>query len=54
MACPVYVTRILDDTILHTLSFTKKKVELIALATIFRTIQEAEAHDRKLDHRSAI
>jgi hypothetical protein len=45
--CPVYVARVLDDTILQTLSFTKEQVELIAWATIFRTIQEAEAYAAK-------
>jgi hypothetical protein len=47
--CPVYVARILDDTILQTLSFAEGQVELIAWATIFRTLQEAEAHARKFD-----
>jgi hypothetical protein len=40
----VYVTRILDDTVLQTLSFTKEQVELIAWAMIFRSFEEAESH----------
>jgi hypothetical protein len=45
----VYVARILDETVLQTLSFTKVQVELIAWALIFRTVEEAEAHAKKLD-----
>lgn len=40
----VYVTRILDETVLQTLSFTKSQVELIAWAVMFRTLEEAKAH----------
>jgi hypothetical protein len=40
----VYIARILDETILRTLSFTKKQIELIAWGMLFRTLEEAEAH----------
>jgi hypothetical protein len=43
----VYVSRILDETILETLVFTKEQVELIAWAMIFRTMEEAEAHAQR-------
>lgn len=45
----VYVTRILDEAILQTSSFTKEQIELIAWARIYRTLKEAEADFRKLD-----
>ena len=45
----VYVSRILDEAVLQTFSFTKEQIELIAWAMIFRTFEEAEAHARKLD-----
>jgi hypothetical protein len=37
----VYVTRILDDSILKTLSFTKDQVELLTWGMIFPTLEEA-------------
>jgi hypothetical protein len=43
----VYVARILDEAILQTFSFTKEQVELIAWASIYRTLEEAEANFRK-------
>jgi hypothetical protein len=45
---PVYVARILDETILQTFSFVKEQVELIAWATLYRTLEEAEADFRKV------
>jgi hypothetical protein len=40
----VYVSRIKDKTILKTCDFDKTKIELIAWASIFRTLEEAEAY----------
>jgi len=37
----VYVSRILDETILQTLSFKKNQVELIAWGMIFKTLEAA-------------
>ena len=50
----VYVTRILDEAVLQTLSFSKGQVELIAWAMIFRTMEEAEAHARKLNSHAVV
>lgn len=41
--CPVYVTRILDDSILDTLTLTGDQVEMIAWGEIFLTLEEARA-----------
>jgi hypothetical protein len=40
--CQVYVARILDKAIIQTRMFNRDQVELIAWATIFRTLDEAE------------
>ena len=45
----VYVSCILDESILETLFFTKEQVELIAWAIIFRTMEEATAYARSCD-----
>lgn len=45
----VYVTRILDETILRTLSFKNNQVELIAWGMIFRTLEAALANISKMD-----
>jgi hypothetical protein len=42
----VYVTRVLDETVLQTLSFTEDQIELIAWAMIFRTFEEADTAAR--------
>lgn len=39
----VYVARILDDSILETMRFSRNQVELVAWGTIFRTLAEAAA-----------
>lgn len=44
----VYVARVLDENIVKTLSFTREQVELVAWAMIFRTLDEATAHARKM------
>jgi hypothetical protein len=44
----VYVSRILDETILKTLSFEKNQVELIAWGLIFRTLEAAIANISKV------
>lgn len=44
----VYVARILDDSIVKSLSFTRGQVELIAWAMIFQTFGEAAAHAAKM------
>ncbi len=41
--CHVYVARILDDSIMKTLIFTKEQVEVIAWGMIFPTVEEANA-----------
>lgn len=43
----VYVARILDESVLETLFFTKEQVELIAWAIIFRTMEEGTEYARK-------
>lgn len=47
--CHVYVSRILDETITRTLSFTAEQIEMIAWGTIFRTAEEAQAHARRFE-----
>jgi hypothetical protein len=42
----VYVARILDETVLQTLSLENQQVEMIAWAAIFRTLKEARAYAR--------
>jgi hypothetical protein len=44
----VYVARVLDENIVKTLSFTREQVELVAWAMIFRTLDEATAHAKKM------
>ncbi len=44
----VYVSRILDETILRTLSFEKNQVELIAWGMIFKTLEAAMADVTKV------
>ncbi len=46
----VYVSRILDEAVLQTLSFTKNQVELIAWAMIFPTLEAAASHVRKMEN----
>jgi hypothetical protein len=46
--CHIYVARILDDTITKTLTFTRNQVEIIAWGMLFRTLDEATAHAKKL------
>ena len=41
--CSVYVIRILDETIMETLSFAAEQIKMIAWANIYRTREEAEA-----------
>lgn len=48
----VYVTRILDEDVLRTFSFTKEQIELISWAALFQTLVDAEAYVRKLDHHA--
>lgn len=45
--CHVYVARILDDTIIRTLSFTQSQVTIIAWGMIFHTLDEANVHAKK-------
>jgi len=45
----VYVTRILDEAVLQTLSFAKIQVEVIAWAMIFPTLEAATDHVRKMN-----
>lgn len=45
--CHVYIARILDDTVMETLMFTRTQVEIIAWGMIFRTFDEANAHANK-------
>jgi hypothetical protein len=47
---PVYVSRIVDDAILVTLSLHHNQVELIAWGTIFRTLEEAIANIHKVNN----
>jgi hypothetical protein len=44
---PVYVARILDDTVLSSKEFTRQQVELIAWGMLFRTPDEALDHERR-------
>ena len=46
--CHVYVTRIVDQSVTKTLTFTRGQLELIGWGMIFRTIQEAYAELRNL------
>jgi hypothetical protein len=46
--CYVYVSRILDETIANTLFFTADQVQLIAWATIFPTLAEANSYFEKV------
>jgi hypothetical protein len=39
--CHVYVSRILDQTVLDTLTMTRSQVEMITWGSIFRTFEEA-------------
>jgi hypothetical protein len=48
----VYVTRILDEDVLRTFSFTKEQIELISWAALFQTLVDAEAYVRKLDNHA--
>ncbi len=41
--CHVYIARILDENITHTLRFTREQVEVIGWGMIFCTIEEANA-----------
>jgi hypothetical protein len=41
--CHVYVSRILDATVIRTLAFTRDQIEIIAWGRIFRTLDEANA-----------
>jgi len=45
----VYVSRILDETILSRLSFKKNQVELIAWGMIFKTLQAVMANISKVE-----
>ena len=42
--CHVYITRILDETILKTMTFGRGQVEMIGWGTIFHTLDEATAY----------
>ena len=48
--CHVYIARILDDTITKTLTLTRGQVEIIAWGMIFRTFDEANAHQKVLSN----
>jgi len=47
---PVYVSRVLDDAVLTTLSLGKDQVELIAWGLIFKTIEAAITNIHKVDN----
>jgi len=41
--CPVYISRILDETVKETLRFTREQIEMIGWGMIFRTLEESVA-----------
>ena len=43
----VYVSRILDESIIRTLTFTRDQIEIIAWGMIFRGFDEASIHKKK-------
>jgi hypothetical protein len=45
--CHVHVSRILDDAITESLTFTRAQIEIIAWGIIFQTLGEANAHAKK-------
>ena len=44
--CHVYVSRIVDDTITTTLTFTRSQIEVVAWGMIFCTVDEAVVYAR--------
>jgi hypothetical protein len=43
----VYVARVVDDTVLESLAFTREQVALIAWGTLFHTREEASQQARR-------
>ena len=52
--CPVYISRILDETIEKTLVFIKDQIEIIGWGMIFRTLEEAIAHANQFHEGASI
>lgn len=45
--CHVYISRILDASIIKTLAFTRNQVEAIAWGMVYATLDEAKARSRE-------
>jgi hypothetical protein len=46
----VYVSRVVDNALLESRSFTREQIELVAWGTLFRTYGEALDHAAKFRH----
>jgi hypothetical protein len=51
--CHVYIARILDQSIIKKLAFTKDQVELIAWGMIFPTAEAANAQGKESTHHAS-
>jgi hypothetical protein len=47
--CHIYVSQVLDQTIIETLYFSREQIDLIAWGMLFRTLEEASAHAKRFE-----
>lgn len=51
--CHVYITRILDQSLIKALAFTKNQVEMIAWGMIFPNVEEANGQGKESPHHAS-